>query len=102
MRLKVWLGLPLIAFLDFLYDSPSQANIQCTSGAWGGIKCETDISFFYIDSNPPQGLSNLMDIEEMPVPYPPRELTILEVPDDSPVSQIKCTVISPECFENVR
>ena len=96
MRLKIL----VFAFASCFGALPAHAGPQCSTGAWGSMKCEIGKSIFYMDSNPPQGLSNLMDIEEMPSPLPPHELPVYEAKIHFPATQeVGCAIINPKCLD---
>ena len=103
MRSKVWPKFGSLIFLASLTTLPVQAGAQCSAGAWGTMKCVAGRSTFYMDSNPPHGLSNLMDIEEMPPPPTPRELPSFGEPASySVVLEVDCTVSNPKCLKQIK
>lgn len=100
MRLKVRLEILVFASIGCFGALPGHAGPQCSTGAWGSMKCAIGKSIFYMDSNPPQGLSNLMDIEEMPPPHPPHKLPVYEAKTNfSATKEVGCTIISPKCLD---
>ena len=103
MGLKVRLKFLVFAFAGCFGALPAHTGPQCSTGAGGSMKCEIGKSIFYMDSNPPQGLSNLMDIEEMPSPNPPHKLPTYEAKTNFPATkEAGCTIISPKCLDRVK
>ena len=103
MRLKVLLEILVFASIGCFGALPGHAGPQCSTGAWGSMKCAIGKSIFYMDSNPPQGLSNLMDIEEMPSPHPPHKLPTYEAKTNfSATKEAGCTIISPKCLDRIK
>ena len=103
MRLKVLQEILVFASIGCFGALPGHAGPQCSTGAWGSMKCAIGKSIFYMDSNPPQGLSNLMDIEEMPSPHPPHKLPVYEAKTNfSATKEVGCTIISPKCLDRIK
>ena len=100
MKSKAGFKFLLFAFAGCFGALQAHAGPQCTTGVRGSMKCAIGKSIFYMDSNPPQGLSNLMDIEEMPPPHPPHKLPVYEAKTNfSATKEVGCTIISPKCLD---